>query len=171
MKYMLVGAAIIVISTSNAQTSTQAVYSQITSPAAAVPASDLQVEIYGTSAMAFSNVPSNAVVYRLDSIRMLELELSAGLPADQAAAQKIVAQRMASMRGEFARRVQIGAMGQMRARGLGIDRVPAIVFGERQVVYGMTDVNQAKAALEAGRFVAAKGPPLPGGWDPRARRN
>lgn len=81
-------------------------------------------------------------VYNLDAHRNLEKQLSEGLPVDdmerarEMARQRAAAVSQATWDGLF--------LGQVNARRWGIDRLPAVVFGNGEaVVYGITDLEEA----------------------------
>jgi len=110
--------------------------------------SSIDVEVFGTSVMSFKNV-GNAPIYYLDAVSQLEASLSAGLPPDPQKAQAIVQQRMQAMGPQLQQRAKNGAIGLARAMQIGIDRAPAIVFSGKWVIYGLTDVDQARRIFAA----------------------
>lgn len=114
-------------------------------------AADEMVEVFTLSTLPLAHVGS-ATVYYVDGVALLEQHLSANLPADPARAQQLVAQRMAALGPQLEARTRSGAAGLARAAQLGVQRVPAIVFGGRWAVYGVTDVDTA-------RRIAARRPP------------
>jgi integrating conjugative element protein (TIGR03757 family) len=81
----------------------------------------------------------------LDGIRELEATLSDGLPLDPAMAEREVLKRLRRLEGDWHARVKSSAEALMRAQELGVERHPAIVFDERWVVYGLTDLGAAIA--------------------------
>ena len=110
--------------------------------------SPVNVEVFGTSAMSFKNA-GNAPIYYLDAVSQLEASLSVGLPPDPQKAQAIVQQRMQAMGPQLQQRAKNGAIGLARAMQISIDRAPAIVFSGRWVIYGLTDVDQARRIFAA----------------------
>ena len=82
-------------------------------------------------------------VFVLDGIQQLETTLSHSLPADRAMAQRDVVNRLQRLDGEWQKSVKASAEALMRAQELGVQRYPAIVFNERWVVYGLTDLDAA----------------------------
>lgn len=106
---------------------------------------NIRVEVFSNSSIYLTNT-SDAVVYQLDGLEQLEAELSQGLPSTEAAAMPIAMERLRRMGAqELKRRTDNASEGIVRASQYGIDRVPAIVFNGKAIVYGMTDVAQAKA--------------------------
>lgn len=103
------------------------------------------VEVFANSAILLSNT-RQAKVYLLDGLEQVSASLSAGLPSDQVAAQRIVQQRLRSMGAStLQQRTQSSAEGIALAARYGIDRVPAVVFNGAAVVYGETDIDVARA--------------------------
>jgi integrating conjugative element protein (TIGR03757 family) len=101
-----------------------------------------KVEVFANSAMHIAN-PGTAAIYRLDALALLEEELSAGLPADEALAMPIAQERMRRMEGVIRTRAGNAAQGLEAALQYGIERIPAIVIDGQDVVYGITDVERA----------------------------
>ena len=81
----------------------------------------------------------------LDGIRQLEATLSDGLPADPAMAEREVLKRLQRLDGDWQARAKASAEALIRAQELGVERYPAIVFDERWVLYGLTDLAAAMA--------------------------
>jgi integrating conjugative element protein (TIGR03757 family) len=111
--------------------------------AAPANARDASVEAFTVSSYPIVNA-RGAPVHDLDSVMRLEHELSANLPADPSQAHALVAQRMAALGPELQQRAQQAATGLERAAQVRVERVPAIVFDGRWVVYGVTDVDTAR---------------------------
>ncbi len=82
-------------------------------------------------------------VFVVDGIQQLEVTLSHSLPADRAMAQSVVLNRLQRLGSEWQKSVKAAAKALMRAQELGVQRYPAIVFNERWVVYGLTDLDAA----------------------------
>lgn len=103
------------------------------------------VEVFTNSAILLSNV-RDARVYLLDGLEQISSELSAGLPTNEQAAQHIVRQRLTRIgAAALQQRTQGAAEGIVRAANYGVDRVPAVVFDGRAVVYGERDIDVARA--------------------------
>jgi integrating conjugative element protein (TIGR03757 family) len=121
-----------------------------TGPASPGVSSDkaLQIEVFTNSSIYLTHT-EGAMIYQLDGLNQLEEELSQGLPANENAAMPMVRERLRK-RGaaELQRRTAAVAAGIVRAGQYGIDRVPAIVFNGQAIVYGMTNVAQARLAYE-----------------------
>jgi integrating conjugative element protein (TIGR03757 family) len=109
------------------------------------PPAPVKVEVFTNAGIALANV-STATVYQLDALQRLEAELSQGLPADEAQAQRIAQQRMQRMGAVLQQRVANASQGLMLAREYGIERVPAVVIDGKAIVYGVADVAAAVAA-------------------------
>ena len=102
-----------------------------------------RIEVFTLSTVPVTNV-RGATVHFLDSVALLEQQLSANLPTDPQQARTLAAQRMAALGPQLRLRVVSGAAGLARAAQLGVSQVPAVVFDARSVVYGITDVDVAR---------------------------
>jgi len=80
-------------------------------------------------------------VYDLGAPQRLEERLGAGLPSDPAAAQRLLEQRLQAADLEVQVLAAFG--GLLQAARLGLDRLPAVVFEETAIVYGVTDLSEA----------------------------
>jgi integrating conjugative element protein (TIGR03757 family) len=134
-------------------------------PAAAQPVSTplpqpRKVEVFANSAMHIAN-PGTAAIYRLDALALLEEELSAGLPADEALAMPIAQERMRRMESVIRTRAGNAAQGLEAALQYGIERIPAIVIDGQDVVYGITDVGRALHLWRAAQGKPTAAPALP----------
>jgi len=87
--------------------------------------------------------------YAVDGLERFESGLSEGLPADLEAAKAEALRRVQQL--DDARMVQAknAAVGLAKAVQYGVDRHPAIVFDERAVVYGVTDLVEALDRYDA----------------------
>ncbi|HET9641885.1 MAG TPA: DUF1525 domain-containing protein, partial [Burkholderiaceae bacterium] len=81
----------------------------------------VKVEVFTNAGIALANVGA-AMVYQLDALQRLEVELSHGLPADESQAQRIAQQRMQRMGAALQQRVANASQGLMLAREYGIER-------------------------------------------------
>ncbi len=81
--------------------------------------------------------------YPLNGIQLVETELSKGLTSQPDQSKRLVLQRIQILDDQTQRRMQRSAVGLSRAMQYGIDRLPAIVFDGRVVVYGVTDLQVA----------------------------
>lgn len=101
------------------------------------------VEVFALSTIPIVN-PRDARLYYLDGIAQIEATLTDGLPPNEQQARSIAEDRI--------RRLGVGIQNQMRQAGIGLgralqfrlQRVPAIVFNGKYVVYGVTDVDNAR---------------------------
>jgi len=80
-------------------------------------------------------------VYDLDAPKRLEERLSANLPGDPAAAQRLLEQRLQA--ADLEAQVLAAFGGLLQAARLGLDRLPAVVFDDAAIVYGVTDLPGA----------------------------
>ena len=106
-----------------------------------------RIEVFTLSTVPLTNV-RGATVHFLDSVLLLEQQLSANLPSDPQQARTMAAQRMAALGPQLRLRAGSGAAGLARAAQLGVSQVPAVVFDGRSVVYGVTDVDVARRIFD-----------------------
>ena len=90
-------------------------------------------------------------LWNLDDLERLHQKLGAGLPRDQAAAVKLVAQRAASLSTEDQVLLNKAANGRARADGFKIERVPAVLINEAHVYYGARSIEMALDAYRSGK--------------------
>jgi len=88
-------------------------------------------------------------VYTVDGIARFESRLSRNLPVDPRQAERIVLKRLQQRDAGSRRQLQHAATGLARASQYGVDRLPAIVFDGRWVVYGVTDLATARSHLHS----------------------
>ena len=107
-------------------------------------------------------------LHDLDTPGRIEAELSRGLPTDPETALALAVERLeaADRDGRLARRLGLAYQGLTVALELGVDRLPAMVFGadregvEPAVVYGVDDLAVAlRLYLEWRRERTAGGAP------------
>jgi len=109
-----------------------------------------QIEVFATSAMYIANA-EHAAVYRVDGRTQLMAEINQnGLPSNPGQAMEIARKRMRAMGPELNRRVAAALLAVEKTVVYGVQRVPAMVFDGRRVVYGVTDVNQAVDIVRRG---------------------
>ena len=82
-------------------------------------------------------------IYRLDGLQQLESTLSAQLPNEPAAAQRVALQRIGQLDRDDRDTLRSAAVGLAKAQQYGLSRYPAIVIDGAVVVYGTTDVEVA----------------------------
>jgi integrating conjugative element protein (TIGR03757 family) len=114
----------------------------------AAQAAGARVEAFSVGALPMVNA-RDASVHHVDALLRLEQQLSANLPSDPSRAHAVVAQRIAMLGPRLEHAVREGSAGLARCAQLGIQRVPAIVFDGRWVVYGVTDVDAARRIFSA----------------------
>lgn len=102
----------------------------------------IKTEVFTLSTIAMTNTPG-ATIYYVDGISQIQNFLSAGLPKDPAAAQAIAKERWGTLGRQGNQRLQNAGVGLGRAVQLRVNRAPAIVFDDRAIVYGVTDVAYA----------------------------
>lgn len=108
--------------------------------------------VYTDSQHLPENLPPDAVVILLDEPERLQAKVFGQLPADPELAAMQARQVMSSPQWQQKQQQLVTAYRQVvHARELGIRKVPAVVFDDRDVVYGTTDVAQAQLLrLQAG---------------------
>jgi integrating conjugative element protein (TIGR03757 family) len=112
------------------------------------------VEVFANMAMLVTPATSSRyrlAIYRLDAMQNVEAIVNRGLPQKEAAARKWVADNEARLRRQVKPLITSAVNGMALAQRYRIDRLPAVVFNQRFVVFGYADVDQALAALLASR--------------------
>ncbi|EPY5087004.1 TIGR03757 family integrating conjugative element protein [Klebsiella variicola] len=98
-----------------------------------------------------SNLPPGVPVVLLDGPDRLQAEIFGELPADPQQASARVRQVMASPEWQQRQQQLSDSYHQVvRAWELGIKKVPAVVFDDRDVVYGTTDIAVATSLRNQG---------------------
>lgn len=106
------------------------------------------VEVFSNSAIYLTNI-RDARVYLLDSMEVLDSELSVGLPANERDAQTILRQRLHALgAAALASRTKSAAEGIVQSARYGVDRIPAVVVNGEAVIYGVTDIDVARAIFQ-----------------------
>lgn len=108
--------------------------------------------VYTDSQHLPENLSPYVVVVLLDEPERLQAKVFGQLPADPELAAMQARQVMSSPQWQQKQQQLVTAYRQVvHARELGIRKVPAVVFDDRDVVYGTTDVAQAQVLrLQAG---------------------
>jgi integrating conjugative element protein (TIGR03757 family) len=102
--------------------------------------------VYTVSQRLPENLSPEVVVVLLDEPERLQAKVFGQLPADPELAAMQARQVMSSPQWQQKQQQLVTAYRQVvHARELGIRKVPAVVFDNRDVVYGTTDVAQAQA--------------------------
>ncbi|EEZ6653234.1 TPA: TIGR03757 family integrating conjugative element protein [Escherichia coli] len=107
--------------------------------------------VYTDSAHPPVNLPPEVQVVLLDGPQQLQDAFFGLLPADPEAAEAVVREHMqspewASAQADLAERYRL----VIHAWLLGLEKYPAVVFDDREVVYGTTDVAQAERLRSQG---------------------
>lgn len=90
-------------------------------------------------------------IRQIDEIYRLEMELSAGLPASESEATEIATQRFAKLnKKSVLDKYANTAESLTLARSLNVEKVPAVVFNKKWIVYGL-DPLQAYSIFEKAR--------------------
>lgn len=92
-----------------------------------------------------------ATVYHVDGLERANAALSAGLPPDPAQAEAIARRRFEALTEADRRAIGISTQGLAAAMQYRLLKVPAIVFDGAAVVYGVEDVDQARAIYQTWR--------------------
>ena len=82
-------------------------------------------------------------------MEVLDSELSVGLPANERDAQTILRQRLHALgAAALASRTKSAAEGIVQSARYGVDRIPAVVVNGEAVIYGVTDIDVARAIFQ-----------------------
>ena len=84
-------------------------------------------------------------VYHVDGMERINAALSAGLPADPAQAEAVARRRFEALTDVDRQAIGASVQGLAAAMHYRLAKVPAIVFDGAVVVYGVDDVDQARA--------------------------
>ena len=101
--------------------------------------------VYTDSAHPPVNLPPEVQVVLLDGPQQLQDVFFGPLPADPEAAEALVREHLQSPEWQSAQADLAERYRQVtHAWSLGLKKYPAVVFDDREVVYGTTDVTQAE---------------------------
>lgn len=115
----------------------------------------LSIEVFTTSEWAVSSADherlrtATVAIYAVDGLDRFQSALSEGLPADPEAAKAETLRRVQQLDDVHLAPAKNAAIGLAKAVQYGVDRHPAIVFDERVVVYGVTDLVEALDRYDA----------------------
>ena len=113
-----------------------------TAPQVEVFVAPHQVErITGQEALERALPGAHIVIFDLGAPQRFEDRLSAGLPDDPVRAQRLLEQRLQD--ADLEAQALAAFAGLVRAARLGLDRLPAVVFDDATIVYGVTDLSEA----------------------------
>ncbi len=108
--------------------------------------------IYTDSTHPVSNTPSDTSIIFLDTPERLQSELFGPLPYDAVLAETQVRGSLVSPAFKSREQQLAGAyQGVIKAWSLGLEKYPAVVFDDKWVVYGTTDVGLATQQMNAWR--------------------
>lgn len=123
---------------------------------APVPAGNARVievftatELLITGAEHERNGAPTVMIYGVNGLDRFESALSDGLPADPETAKGEAVHRIQQLEDARMEPAKNAAIGLAKAIQYGIDRYPAIMFDQRAVVYGVTDLIEALDRYEA----------------------
>lgn len=85
-------------------------------------------------------------VYYIDSVKTIEHQISQTLPSDPKEAMRIMKLRITDP--EFNRQVGKAYLPSLKAKQIGISRIPAAVINNQGVIYGSTDITKILTAAE-----------------------
>ena len=88
-------------------------------------------------------------LYFVDGLEQIETTLSQDLPVQPERAKKEALHRIQQLDDDRMGPAKNAAIGLARAVQHGVDRYPAIVFDQRAVVYGVTDLVEALDRYDA----------------------
>ena len=113
-----------------------------TAPQVEVFVAPHQVErITGQEALERALPGAHIAIFDLGAPQRFEDRLSAGLPDDPVRAQRLLEQRLQD--ADLEAQALAAFAGLVRAARLGLDRLPAVVFDDATIVYGVTDLSEA----------------------------
>jgi|SRR5476649_289698 len=106
--------------------------------------------IYTDSTHPVFNTPSDTSIIFLDAPDRQQTELFGPLPSDAALAENQVRGSLASPSFKaHERQLAVAYQGVIKAWSLGLEKYPAVVFDDKWVVYGTTDVGVATQQMNA----------------------
>ena len=103
--------------------------------------SEPSIEVFVDSASVVAGEATS--IYVIDRIDVLKKTLSSGLPRNPEKAKQVALARFQTMDATLSQQLENAATGLTKAQQYGIDRVPAIVFDGKTLVYGVTDLSVA----------------------------
>ncbi|NMG30163.1 TIGR03757 family integrating conjugative element protein [Aromatoleum evansii] len=120
--------------------------------ATALPSVQAQerVEIFQLSTQLLRGT-GTATVYHVDGMERINATLSAGLPSDPVQAEAVARRRFEALTDTDRQAIGASARGLTAAMNYRLTKVPAIVFDGAAVVYGVENVDQARAIYRTWR--------------------
>ncbi|MGH8567656.1 MAG: TIGR03757 family integrating conjugative element protein [Gammaproteobacteria bacterium] len=115
----------------------------VASTGAALAADTGRIEVFTTVGTPIAGVSAPTVrIYTLDSPALIEAEIDSGLPRDPGAAHRYAQRALKGQWREASERLTQAYRGLLGSQ-YGLEKLPAIVFDGRAVVYGITALDQA----------------------------
>lgn len=116
----------------------------VASTGAALAADTARIEVFTTAGTPIAGVSAPAVrVYTLDSPALIEAEINSRLPRDPGTAHRYAQHALKGQWHQATERLTQAYQGLLIGSQYGLEKLPAIVFDGRAVVYGITDLDQA----------------------------
>lgn len=110
--------------------------------------------VYTDSSHPVSSTSADTPIIYLDAPERRQAELFGPLPSDAAQAEKQAQEVLVSPSFKAREQQSAGAYeGVIKAWSLGLKKYPAVVFDDKWVVYGTTDVGLATQQMNAWREV------------------
>lgn len=94
---------------------------------------------------------AGVTLYIVDAMNIYTQRLSVGLPPNKAVAAQMATQRLKALTPQDKQMMHIASTARVRAAEYQITKTPAIVFDGKAVLYGLNDVEQARAVYRAWR--------------------
>lgn len=116
----------------------------VASTGAALAADTARIEVFTTAGTPIAGISAPAVrVYTLDAPALIEAEINSELSRDPSTTHRYAQRALKRQWHEAAERLTQADRGLLRGSQYGLEKLPAIVFDGRAVVYGITDLDQA----------------------------
>lgn len=109
-----------------------------------------RVEIFQLSTQLLRGM-GTATVFHVDGMERINATLSAGLPSDPVQAEAVAKRRFEALTDTDRQAIRASAQGLIAAMQYRLTKVPAIVFDGAAVVYGVENVDQARAIYRTWR--------------------
>ncbi len=103
-----------------------------------------RIEVFRLSDQSIVASPGTTV-YVVDAMRQYMARLSSGLSRNPADAQQAARTRLQALTAQNKEALHAASSALVRAAEYRIAKAPAIVFDGRAVLYGITDIEQARA--------------------------
>ena len=110
-----------------------------------------RIEVFVVGDQRIAGAAGASAIYHIDALAKLLEPMSAGLPADPERAGVIAKARFENLSDAARSRLQAGAEIENLARQYRLAKAPAMVIDARAVIYGVHDVEHARAIYRAWR--------------------